>query len=97
MKDSNYLYVVGSVCSLFSLVFCKFNQIKIVYSPGKNNYCDSPPGEREGGGRLSMWGEQLHDKLFAKKDMKEVMRNKLKLNLKDENNDGPQNFHTNIQ
>ena len=44
-----------------------------------------------------MWGEQLHDKLFAKKDMKEVMRNKLKLNLKDENNDSPQNCHTNIK
>ncbi|KAL5271336.1 hypothetical protein ACHWQZ_G001839 [Mnemiopsis leidyi] len=57
---------------------------------------NSSSREREGGGRLSMWGEQLHDKLFAKKDMKEVMRNKLKLNLKDENNDGPQNFHTNI-
>ena len=54
-------------------------------------------GEREGGGRLSMWGEQLHDKLFAKKDMKEVMRNKLKLNLKDESNDSPQNCHTNIK
>ncbi|XP_063688674.1 sodium channel protein type 4 subunit alpha-like isoform X2 [Bolinopsis microptera] len=52
--------------------------------------------ERDGGGRLSMWGEQLHDKLFAKKDMKDVMRNKLKLNLKDDNNDTPQNSHADI-
>lgn len=54
-------------------------------------------GEREGGGRFSMWGEQLHDKLFAKKDMKEVMRNKLKFNLRDENNDNPQSCHTDIK
>ena len=55
------------------------------------------PGERDGGGRLSMWGEQLHDKLFAKKDMKDVMRNKLKLNPRDDNNDSPQNSHANIE
>ena len=44
-----------------------------------------------------MWGEQLHDKLFAKKDMKDVMRNKLKLNPRDDNNDSPQNSHANIE
>lgn len=46
--------------------------------------------------RLSMWGEQLHDKLFAKKDIKEVMRKKLKLNLKDEGNNAPQVLQTDI-
>ena len=44
-----------------------------------------------------MWGEQIHEKLFAKKDIKEVMRTRLKFNLKDDSGDAPQIFHTDIK
>jgi hypothetical protein len=47
--------------------------------------------------RLSVWGEQLHERLFAKKDMKEVMRDKLKMNLKQDGSSAPQINHTDIK
>lgn len=66
-----------------------------------NSGADTDKKQKQAGGesergRLSMWGEQIHEKLKAKRDIKEVMKSRLKIHLKDEGSDAPQIFHTDI-